>query len=336
MNCFLTKIWRGIGLGSIGLILAIVTNGCRGDEPPGLAAPPVELPSNQASEVVAAEKAVTVIRTRSRGQIARHLGCCDGSGAVRLNRELMAVVNDEDSVLRVYDMYESGAPKQTLDLTEFLNREGQEADLEALATIGNRLFGIASHARSKEGKKRKGRRVFFALDFEFKGNQLSFSPVGRPYENLLEDLTEADEFENLELKKASKKDGDSDKALNIEGLCSTPDGKLMLGFRAPVRGGDAFVVVLVNPHGLLKGRKPVWEGYHRLDMKDRGIRGLARLGATYYIASRRDEGKAKARIYRWRGMSTKPERISIPDVPDFNPESIIPLSADGGNGRSFC
>ncbi|HYG61171.1 MAG TPA: DUF3616 domain-containing protein [Thermoanaerobaculia bacterium] len=63
-------------------------------------------------------------------------------------------------------------------------------------------------------------------------------------------------------------------ALNIEGLAAK-DGKLLIGFRGPVRGGKALVVTLENPQEVLNQGAPAsFATPIELDLDGLGIRSL--------------------------------------------------------------
>ena len=42
--------------------------------------------------------------------------------------------------------------------------------------------------------------------------------------------------------------------MNIEGLCPTPEGELLIGFRNPIPGERALIVPLKNPGELIEGK----------------------------------------------------------------------------------
>ena len=73
------------------------------------------------------------------------------------------VANDEDNVLRIYREGRTAAPVSALDLSEFLKSDPKhpEADIEAAARIGNRIYWIASHGTNSEGELRSGRPVSY-------------------------------------------------------------------------------------------------------------------------------------------------------------------------------
>ncbi|HTE55113.1 MAG TPA: hypothetical protein VK698_29880, partial [Kofleriaceae bacterium] len=69
-------------------------------------------------------------------------GACDASGAAGLSGGRIAVADDEDNHLRVYDLDAGGAPLELLDVSADLVDPGgkhPELDLEASATVGSRI-----------------------------------------------------------------------------------------------------------------------------------------------------------------------------------------------------
>jgi hypothetical protein len=203
-----------------------------------------------------------------------------------------------------------------------------------MARIGQRIYGIGSHARSKEGKKKPARQRFFALDFPTDKGPPRFKPVGKPCNDLLTSIITDPKLSSLNLKKAADKRGNDEKGFNIEGLCSTPDGGLLVGLRGPIRKDHAIALHLRNPDEVLAGRKPDWGEPRLIDLGGRGIRSMARLEGHYYIAAQNSDGKRKPAVYCWDGSSADPDRLDIPDLDSLNPESLIPLPAGRDRGRA--
>src|SRR5687767_126916 len=82
-------------------------------------------------------------------------GMCDASGAVALSAQRMIAADDEDNVLRVYDVDRGGAPLATADVSAALGLplKGKkrphhpEVDLEAATRLGDRAYWLTSHGR---------------------------------------------------------------------------------------------------------------------------------------------------------------------------------------------
>src|SRR5689334_20447150 len=76
-------------------------------------------------------------------------GTCDASTATALSGDLFVVGNDEDNILRFYRTSRPGVPVQTYNLNPLFSSKPKspEADLEAAARLGSRIFFISSHGR---------------------------------------------------------------------------------------------------------------------------------------------------------------------------------------------
>ena len=103
---------------------------------------------------------------------------------------------------------------------------------------------ITSHGRNKKGKLKLQRRHFFGTKITVEGKNISVEQSGISYANLLQDLR--DSLENKQLKKyfesidldqhlaPEEKDG-----IGIEGLCTTTNKDLLIGFSNPIPDGKA-------------------------------------------------------------------------------------------------
>ena len=98
---------------------------------------------------------------------------------------------------RLYRSDRGGPPIKEFDCNAFLEVQGKslEADLEAGARIGDRAYWIGSHGRNIHGKERLNRCRFFATDIRVTGGEVTLTPVGKPYKDLLDDLIRDPRFE---------------------------------------------------------------------------------------------------------------------------------------------
>lgn len=240
-------------------------------------------------------------------------GMCDASAAVSLGKGHFVVADDESDVLRIYQRGTPG-PLASVDLTDHLrnraaNGKSAEADLEGAARIGSRIYWISSHARKgKDGSIDPHRQRFFATEI-IPGAEAPFvTPVGTPYELLLQALLAEARF--APLVEAAGLGPETDKGLNIEGLAATADGRLFIGFRNPRPGGKALVVPLLNPAPVVdSGAKPLFGELVRLDLGGRGIRSMERVGNEMVIAAG-PHGPADSSsvqpafaLFRWSGRA---------------------------------
>jgi hypothetical protein len=246
-------------------------------------------------------------------------GACDASGAVRVSGSLVAVADDEDNLLRVYDSAAPGKATAVIDTGSVMaDARGKhpEMDLEAAARIGDRIYWLASHGRKKSGKPAPSRLRIFATDVV--GEKLAF--VGTPYSRLVDDLAA---LPGLDLGGAAAMSPRDEGGLNIEGLGETEGGQLLLGFRSPVPEGRALIVPIENPAAMVeRGERAVFGAPIRLDLGGRGVRAMERDGARHFIVG----GGTGAReltpaLYLWDGRGAA-SAVGGVGFGDLNPEAL--------------
>jgi hypothetical protein len=119
--------------------------------------------------------------------LTRYGEACDGSAAAALDATHFIVGEDDHDVLRIYRLGEPKPVAPALDLTEFLGNqakpgeEPEDADIEAAARIGGRIYWIGSHGAARYGKPRPTRRRFFATDIIEGADPPRVQPAGKPY-----------------------------------------------------------------------------------------------------------------------------------------------------------
>ena len=258
-------------------------------------------------------------------------GMCDASAAVGLGANLFIVANDEDNVLRVFRREPGGLPAFTFDLTSFLRigRKSPETDLEASATIGDRIYWITSHGQNAKGKNAPSRERFFATTCTVQGDAVKLTPVGKPYAGLLLDLARAPQLTRFRLATAANLAPKSPGALNIEGLAATPEGHLLIGFRNPIPGGKALLVPLLNPGELIGGRSAQLGSPLLLDLGGLGIRSMGYDGGKYLIIAGPFDNEGESRAYEWDGKSAAPRLLPDIRFPGANPEGLAFSKPDG-------
>lgn len=258
-------------------------------------------------------------------------GMCDASAVVMAGPEHFLVADDEDNILRLYSRTQDGAPLESLDLSRFLRVDPQspEVDLEGAAPVGDRVYWISSHARNKDGKDRPSRRRFFATTLTRTNNTTVIQPVGQPYEHLLEDLLREPRLRTFRLAAAAQRAPKAKEALNIEGLCATPEGHLWIGFRNPVPQGKALLVPLLNPAGLIEGQTARLGDPQLLDLDGFGIRSLARVAERYLIIAGSYDGRGASHLFEWRGGQDRPRRLPHAGLTGLNPEAVESFTLDG-------
>ena len=278
-------------------------------------------------------------------------GASDASAAVALDKDLIAVADDEDNTLRVYALT-GGMPVATFDMAAFLQTtlEFPEADIEGASRVGDRVYWITSHGRNKDGKLRPNRYRFFATEIQRDGDKVSLRPVGRPCKTLVPQLLGDKALQGLGLREAAGDDlvkdailernrkrlAPKDEGLNIEGLCGSADGKVLyVGFRNPVPKDKALVVPMENPLAVIEQGRPAVFGRPLLwDLGGLGIRDMVYvegLRAVFVIAGPYNEGRQFA-LYRWSGRADEqPVRVRQDlgrEYPDFTPEALVSFASE--------
>src|SRR6266511_4000817 len=252
-------------------------------------------------------------------------GMCDASAAVALSDKLFVVASDEDNILRVYKWDQPGPPVEVMDFSAFLQVDSKspETDLEGAARIGNRIYWITSHGRNQNGRRRLSRERFFATELREEHGRVRLEPLGRPYKNLLRDLIDEPRLKPFRLAEASRLAPKLPKAFNIEGLCSTPEGQLLIGFRNPIPQARALLVPLVNPAEVSSGRRARFGDPILLDLGGLGIREVAQHEGRYLIIAGHFDGGGKVRLYEWDGRSPHANQLKDLHFGKFNAEAVV-------------
>jgi Protein of unknown function (DUF3616) len=270
--------------------------------------------------------------------VDKYLHACDASAAAGISgTTLFAAASDEDSVLRVYDRATGGAPLSVLDAVTFLDLDDPakpETDIEGAAQLGERMYWIGSHGRNKSGKVRKNRQRFFATTVDRAGTAVKLQPAGRPYKDLIADLSAAPALAQFGLAAAAAAELPPEEpgGFNIEGLAPAREtGHLLIGFRNPVPQGKALIVRLENPAALVTGTAAAAQlsvgGV--LDLEGRGIRALEFVPALdrYLVLAGAFNDAQEFRLYEWAGRPDAPARPLIDHISDLKPEELLVVDA---------
>lgn len=265
------------------------------------------------------------------------LGVCDASAAAAVDGLRFVVADDEDNVLRVYSRA-GGAALSSYDVSEFLGVQGKkkakEADLEAAAQIGAHTFWITSHGRNSKGKDKPERQRLFAMGVKLNGEKVEMTPIGKPYQSLLDDLLGDARLARYNLEAASKLAPKEPGGLNIEGLAATPEGHLLIGFRSPVPEGRALVVPLLNPLEVCEGKAARFGEPKEIVLEGMGIRSIEYCSGRYVIiAGPTGSGGPASRLFEWDGKG-KPKLVPGVTLAGLNPEGIA-FHGDDGSGEYF-
>lgn len=296
------------------------------------------------------------IMSESEATTVSHVysGMCDASAvAIVDGGQAYLVADDERNELVVYDARHGGFEQQRLALSEIYSaslvaNEGLEFDLEAVAQVGDLQYWISSHGRSKSGKLRPSRHLFFATRLRREDHRYQLELVGRPYHHLARDLLASEALATTGLSQAIDLGDTKDESLspeegglNIEGLTETSHPRvLLIGLRNPVLQGKAVLIPLQNPRRMVEhGIAPTFSEPILLDLSqgqpqlegEIGIRGLAfqRSRQEYLIVAgpRADDGPFS--IFRWTGSRRRDVICDmqltqlINSHADFSPEAIV-------------
>lgn len=282
--------------------------------------------------LLAAPFLAVVGQTHAAPEVIHHAGMCDASAAVAIGDDRFLVANDEDDVLRLYARNHSGKPLQSFDLAPFLGDgpDARETDIEGAARIGDRVYWIASHGRSSQGKPRPERLRFFATDLTFDAGRLNVVPAGAPYRTLLENLLAAPGLQSLRLAEAAGRAPEARGGFNIEGLAATPGGALLIAFRNPVPEGRALLVPLENPEQVVRGEAARFGSPLLLALGGRGIRDIARFGDGYLMVAGPYGDEGDFALYRWSGRAADAAE-AVPDAlpGDLHPEALVVYPGGG-------
>ena len=253
-----------------------------------------------------------------------YFGMCDASAAVALGTNLFVVANDEDNALRVYRRYPGALPVARFDMSSFLrvNRKSPETDLEGAARIGDRIYWITSHGQNAKGKDSPSRHRFFATTVRISGDSASLEPVGRPYTSLLRDFLIDPRLSSFHLASASRLAPKAPGGLNIEGLTSTPEGQLIIGFRNPLPGGRALLIPLLNPADLIGGKPARFGNPLLLDLGGLGVRSMGWGNGRFLIIAGHYDNDGVSRLFEWAGPGSLAKPIEGVSFSGLNPEGI--------------
>jgi hypothetical protein len=257
------------------------------------------------------------------------IGLCDASAAVAVGPRTFVVAGDETNILPVYGPADTNPRPGTFDLTSFLGLApgGSEADIEGATRIGDVIYWITSHGADKKGRPRPSGRRLFATKVGTAADRIELTPIGRPYELLVEDFLADPGLRSFNLKAAAKRPPKSPNALNIEGLAATPAGGLLIGFRNPIPKGNALVVAIENPQDVVMGKARARLGQPMLlSLGGLGIRSFefAAARGEYLIVAGPDGVSGPFHLYRWTGSpDDPPEQVTGASFSGLQPEALI-------------
>jgi Protein of unknown function (DUF3616) len=278
----------------------------------------------------------------------KYLGIFNPSGAVALNNNLFIVADDEDNLLRIYDRDAPDKALQTIKLSAVFkgvvaDGEDLEIDLESAAEIEGTYFWIGSHSTSRTGEYREARHRLLAVNIKLGANgKFAITPAGESYASLIKDLQDDSRFDTYHFGKAKKTQAKALGGLSIEGLASTPDNGLLIGFRNPLNGGEikkgrlengkALIINLKNPFEIIHGLKAKFADPIELDLDGFGIREITRRKKYQYLIvagpyheniATEDHKKEEGKLYKWSSKSGKLNKLKRFELEGFNIEAAL-------------
>jgi hypothetical protein len=259
------------------------------------------------------------------GEPTMHIGCCDASAGVAVSSNLFFIANDEDNLLRVYRSDRSGPAVQSFQTGPFLHVDPRkpESDIEGAARVGDRIYWITSHGRNRDGEERESRHRFFATTFSVtEQGKVELRAVGRPYARLIDDMIKDARLAKFRLGAAAMRAPKETNGLNIEGMCATPGGEMLIGFRNPIPQGRALIVPLKNPAEMLENKPAVFGAPMLVDLGGRGVRDMAAAGGRYWIIGGSFDGSGKFHLYSWDGTNAA-QKVPDTKFKGANPEALL-------------
>lgn len=282
-------------------------------------------------------------------QISLFNGCSDPSTAAALDNRYFAAGDDEHNILRIYSISGSTDPVFSLDVSGFLrvDPDHPEADIEASARVGQRIYWITSHGRNKDGKIRSSRYRFFATDIhsEDPNQPPQLVAVGKACSTLVSDMLDCPQLSKLKLREVTRFEeplnkkqqaqlAPKRKGLNIEGLAVGPDGKsLWIALRNPMYRDTfgksrAIVIPLANPAQVIEeGQKPIFGEPIMLDLGGRGIRSIdfENDQRQYWITAGSVDSQMDFAVFHCYPEDTRITTCKVGFPKDFTPEGVFIL-----------
>jgi hypothetical protein len=266
--------------------------------------------------------------------VRKYSGMCEASAAVAVGPDRFLVANDEDNVLRLYQVDKPEAAPGVFDVGAFLKLEKPKEgiDIEGAAEIDGTVYLITSHGRSKKGKVKPDRFRFFSVSTEVANGNTSVKVVGHSA-SLMQDLLADESLRELGLDPLTEPEDEKlapeEKGTNIEGLAPWQKDQLLIGLRNPIPNGNALLIPLENPAQVIKGEKARFGKAIPLALGDLGIRSLERLPAGNYLIVAGPPGcGSDFRLLLWSGdASQKPEEVKGFVLAGLHPEAAVVFPA---------
>jgi hypothetical protein len=250
-------------------------------------------------------------------------GMCEASAAVAVDKDHFLVANDEDNVLRLYQVDKPEPVDFPIGDRLGLKESKDGIDIEGAAVLDGTAYWITSHSRSKKGKIKPDRLRFFAAMVKQVDGKNAIEFIGSS-PKLLEDLLGQLPTLGLDASKEDNEDlAPEELGNNIEGLAAGRNGGLLIGFRNPVPEGKALIVPLENPREVFDNKKAKFGAPIRLDLGGLGIRSIERMESGAYLIVAGPSGcGTDFRLFRWSGNADQPEDLGA-NLSRLAPEAIV-------------
>lgn len=280
------------------------------------------------------------------GQIRFYRGIANPSGAVALDASHFLCGDDEINQLLLYSFEDGSKPLQTFHLSEIFKGQiedgkKQEIDLEAATFCHELCFWIGSHSTNKDGKARPARQRLFALEVEKFAAGYEVRAHGQIYTRLIDDLIDDPRFARFELDQARKIPPKAPGGLSIEGLSTTSNNELLIGFRNPLyrqqtsETAEALIVRLLNPLEVIQGQPARFGEPITLSLGGLGIRDMTPLdpethlivAGPYDSLSHQTEASGSPfKLFSWNENSKQLNPLTHVNLGSLNVEAIMIVS----------
>ncbi len=282
-----------------------------------------------------------------------HAGASDASAAFAIDPDWMFVGDDQNNVIRMFHRSLSGPAQAEFDFKPDLQvtaQEGGEVDIEAVTSLGNRIFWMGSHSHNNRAESRTNRTRIFATDISGSSSNASLSFAGM-YRYLKVDVIDWDRFNlhgkgsnyyGLEASSGPMVDpkADDGSGFNFEGLTMAPGSTTVgwLAFRAPLvpvtnRSRALILPVLNFPSLAISGADPgatIFGTPIELNLGCRGVRSIeSNPSGVMIVAGPPGNGGAPSardfKLYTWSGQPNDLPEEHAADLAGLNPEALVGL-----------
>lgn len=272
---------------------------------------------------------------------------CDASAVVLGRDGNLLVAEDAGNRLMLFAKA-GGAPLARFDLGRHVKavkaHGGSHVSLEGAARVGDLIYFVTSHARTRRGNLRPTFHRFFALQTRSSGTDEQVRPFARSYMMLARDMENDAKLglgEALQLAELQRPELAPGRAgFDIQGLAAARDGRgLLVALQNPLRDGKALIVPFENPDRVISGVETA--SFGKLIALDLGGRGIASLEwvpgqHAYFVlaAARRgaqpdDPSASATKLYRWSGdAEAAPVFVQDVGAGDLRPQAMA-ASHDG-------